>query len=712
VGGSGGASVTVHGRNLGGKGGCTVGARSGHTGCEASEWVSDSAVRCKIGQGAGGTRRGVVTAGERGGSGTEAWSYDAAGGMSRVAVSNVGGSGGASVTVHGRNLGGKGGYTVGARSGHTGCEASEWVSDSAVRCKIGQGAGGTRRGVVTAGERGGSGTEAWSYDAAGGMSRVAVFNVGGSGGASVTVHGRNLGGKGGCTVGARSGHTGCEASEWVSDSAVRCKIGQGAGGTRRGVVTAGERGGSGTEAWSYDAAGGMSRVAVFNVGGSGGASVTVHGRNLGGKGGYTVGARSGHTGCEASEWVSDSAVRCKIGQGAGGTRRGVVTAGERGGSGTEAWSYDAAGGMSRVAVSNVGGSGGALVTVHGRNLGGKGGYTVGARSGHTGCEASEWVSDSAVRCKIGQGAGGTRRGVVTAGERGGSGTEAWSYDAAGGMSRVAVSNVGGSGGASVTVHGRNLGGKGGYTVGARSGHTGCEASEWVSDSAVRCKIGQGAGGTRRGVVTAGERGGSGTEAWSYDAAGGMSRVAVSNVGGSGGASVTVHGRNLGGKGGYTVGARSGHTGCEASEWVSDSAVRCKIGQGAGGTRRGVVTAGERGGSGTEAWSYDAAGGMSRVAVSNVGGSGGASVTVHGRNLGGKGGYTVGARSGHTGCEASEWVSDSAVRCKIGQGAGGTRRGVVTAGERGGSGTEAWSYDAAGGMSRVAVSNVGGQGGHR
>jgi hypothetical protein len=710
VGGSGGASVTLHGMNLGATGGYTVRARAGHTGCEASEWVSDLALMCKIGQGAGGTRQGVVTAGERGGSATEAWSYDAAGGMSRVGGSNVGGSGGASVTVHGRSLGGKGGYTVRARAGHTGCEASEWVSDSAVRCKIGHGAGGTRQGVVTAGERGGSATEAWSYDAAGGMSRVDGSNVGGSGGASVTVHGRSLGGTVGHTVRARARHTGCEASEWVSDSAVRCKIGHGAGGTRQGVVTAGERGGSATEAWSYDRAGGMSRVGGSNVAGSGGASVTVHGRSLGGRGGYTVRARAGHTGCEASEWVSDSAVRCKIGQGAGGTRQGVVTAGERGGSATEAWSYDGAGGMSRVGGSNVGGSGGASVTVHGRSLGGTGGYTVRSRAGHTGCEASEWVSDLAVRCKIGQGAWGTRQGVVTAGERGGSATEAWSYDGAGGMSRVDGSNVGGSGGASVTVHGRSLGGKGGHTVRARAGHTGCEASEWVSDSVVRCKIGQGAGGSRQGVVTAGERGGSATEAWSYDGAGGMSRVDGSNVGGSGGASVTVHGRSLGGRGGYTVRARAGHTGCEASEWVSDSVVRCKIGQGAGGSRQGVVTAGEWGGSATEAWSYDGAGGMHLATGSNVGGSGGASVTVHGRNLGGKGGYTVRARAGHTGCEASEWVSDSAVRCKIGQGAWGTRQGLVTAGERGGSATEAWSYDGAGGMTRVGGSNVGGSGG--
>ena len=84
------------------------------------------------------------------------------------------------------------GYTGRGRGGHTGCEATEWVSETSVRCKVGQGVQGSRRAVVTAGERSGSVTEAWSTDVAG-LSEVQGMNTVGSGGVSVTVQGTRMG---------------------------------------------------------------------------------------------------------------------------------------------------------------------------------------------------------------------------------------------------------------------------------------------------------------------------------------------------------------------------------------------------------------------------------------------------------------------------------------------------------------------------------------
>ena len=332
--------------------------------------------------------------------------------MSVVVGINVVGAGGASMTVHGGSMGGRAGYTLRAREGQTGCEATEWVSDSSVRCMVGQSLGGSRRGVVTAGMQSGSVTDAWSVDGAG-MSVVVGINVVGAGGASMTVHGGSMGGRAGYTLRAREGQTGCEATEWVSDSSVRCMVGQSLGGSRRGVVTAGMQSGSVTDAWSVDGAG-MSVVVGINVVGAGGASMTVHGGSMGGRAGYTLRAREGQTGCEATEWVSDSSVRCMVGQSLGGSRRGVVTAGMQSGSVTDAWSVDGAG-MSVVVGINVVGAGGASMTVHGGSMGGRAGYTLRAREGQTGCEATEWVSDSSVRCMVGQSLGGSRRGVVTAG---------------------------------------------------------------------------------------------------------------------------------------------------------------------------------------------------------------------------------------------------------------------------------------------------------
>jgi hypothetical protein len=93
---------------------------------------------------------------------------------------------------------------------------------------------------------------------------------------------------------AQAGHTGCEATEWASDSWIRCKVSESSGGSWRAVVTVEGRAGSLTEAWSVDVAG-ISEVVGLNVAAvGGGASVTVHGWSMG-KTGYTGRGREGHT---------------------------------------------------------------------------------------------------------------------------------------------------------------------------------------------------------------------------------------------------------------------------------------------------------------------------------------------------------------------------------------------------------------------------------
>ena len=54
--------------------------------------------------------------------------------------------------------------------------------------------------------------------------------------------------------------------------------------------------------------------------------------------------------------------------------------------------------------------------------------------------------------------------------------------------------------------------------------------------------------------------------------------------------------------------------------------------------------------------------------------------------------TIRGRVGHTGCEGTEWESETSVRCMVTDGARGTRRVMMTVGERGGSMTQGWSVD--------------------
>ena len=111
----------------------------------------------------------------------------------------------------------------------------------------------------------------------------------------------------------------------------------------------------------------MSVVDGYNRAGTGSASVTVHGAGMG-LVTYTGRAREGQTGCEATEWESETSVRCLESHGGRGTRRVVMTAGERGGSVTQAWSGDV-GMMSVIDGSNRGGTGSGSVTVHGAGMG-------------------------------------------------------------------------------------------------------------------------------------------------------------------------------------------------------------------------------------------------------------------------------------------------------------------------------------------------------
>ena len=141
---------------------------------------------------------------------------------------------------------------------------------------------------------------------------------------------------------------------------------------------------------------------------------------------------------------------------------------------------------------------------------------------------------------------------------------------------------------------------------------------------------------------------------------------------------------------YTGMVRSGETGCEGTEWESETSVRCLMGHGARGTRRVAMTAGERSGSMSEGYSVDG-GSMSVMRRENRAGTGSASVTVHGSSTG-LTGYTQSMRAGHSACEATHWEAETSVRCQVMHGTQGTRRVLATAGSRSGSVTDVWSVD--------------------
>ena len=140
-----------------------------------------------------------------------------------------------------------------------------------------------------------------------------------------------------------------------------------------------------------------------------------------------------------------------------------------------------------------------------------------------------------------------------------------------------------------------------------------------------------------------------SEGYSVEAAS-MSVMRRGYHGGTGSASMTVHGSSLG-LVGFTAMGRVGETGCEGTEWESETSVRCLVGHGARGTRRVAMTAGDRSGSMSGAYSSDMTG-ASVMSRGNRAGTGSASVTVHGSGLG-LVSLTAMGRMGQTGCEGTE-----------------------------------------------------------
>jgi hypothetical protein len=131
-----------------------------------------------------------MTVGEQAGSMSGAYSVSPSF-LSVMTRGNMPGTGSAPVTVHGASLGFVA-YTGRGRVGQTGCEATDWESETSVRCMVGRGVQGTRRVAMTAGERVGSGSAAYSVDV-GAVSVSRGYNRAGTGSASMTVHGSGMG---------------------------------------------------------------------------------------------------------------------------------------------------------------------------------------------------------------------------------------------------------------------------------------------------------------------------------------------------------------------------------------------------------------------------------------------------------------------------------------------------------------------------------------
>jgi len=171
-----------------------------------------------------------------------------------------------------------------------------------------------------------------------------------------------------------------------------------------------------------------------------------------------------------------------------------------------------------------------------------------------------------------------------------------------------------------------------YTVRGRAGHTGCEGTDWQSETSVRCSIGYVTSvRTIRLMFTVGVRLGSVSNGFSVD----FSLLSVSrrkNSPRTGSVSITLHGVGFG-LALSTARSRIGISSCESTGWESETSMRCLTGpQGESGTQRAVISIGQGAGSRSQGWSADVAC-LSLFIRKNVATVVSTLVTLHGTGMG-------------------------------------------------------------------------------
>jgi len=653
--------------------------------------------------------------------------------------SNRPGTGGLSITLQGHTLG-VASHTSRLRLGSTAEEATFWKSDTTVVARAPTALARSLTARLTAGiQARGSASMAFSIDVPL-ASSLGTTNTAGLG--QLVLNSTSglyterfvlYYGTGFATYASslilRNGQTLAQASHWHSDTQLLTRKPHGIGGSVAIILTVGvsaqsqyammsydlartriHRGGSagfGPDGWEaaeddfsyhYKYFGGHTQrvegenaMLVMNGAATGALQVIIKTAQLA-KHDYSPSMRPGSSAAEVTIWQSDTMCVFMSAAGDNWALPLSATLALQVSTFSTVFTYNDARSLSGNTRGNRAATGAVRISLQGSGFGSAARSTA-VRLAQSGAESTLWTSDTTMTVR-GTGAGSTRatkRVVLTSGElRRASLTDSVSFDRLsllayrppswthlpenGSTRPVWQRNVPATGALHLRVQGSFLGLLD-STARLRWTSTGAEASLWESDTSIRCHVAAGRAATRRVSITAGATLYSHTALLSFDLNGRVSTVKHTNKGATGATSITVVGTSLSSSS-YTGLLRVSSTGAEASSWASDSAVRGLISGGTPASRRVSVTARGSPSSLTAALSY-ACGSVSQARRSNLAGTGSASVTVHGASLG-LVSYTALAREGHTGCEVSEWESETSVRCMAGHAARGSRQLVLTA----------------------------------
>ena len=228
------------------------------------------------------------------------------------------------------------------------------------------------------------------------------------------------------------------------------------------------------------------------------------------------------------------------------------------------------------------------------------------------------------------------------------------------------------------------------TVEGRSRHvSACEATDWLSDSGVTIRVSAALSASRTTVITAGQLSNSISLALSVDQSCVSSSYRANTI--SPGQLVTILGSGFGLRDHSDILALQ-YTDCETTIWLSDSSILAFVATSLSGTRIVSITAGIQASSHTESFSFDACQTMPNLMERlNHPSTGCTSLTLAGSGFANFMGC-IRVRLGHSQAEVSSWISSTAITAQSMYGIETTRRTSVTAGISTASHTAAMSFD--------------------
>jgi hypothetical protein len=615
-----------------------------------------------------GTNGGGGTGGH-GGGGSAIFAYDGGTLLGAIAIAGAGGgSGGMDLGDPGFNLYGPGG-NAGAAGGIGGISGSFMANGggaaTAATGGTGGNAGGTAGGDASAGTvaTGGAGAVLSSHQRGGGGG--GGYAGGGGGGALAEGSDDQFAGGGG---GGGSSYN--DPTNFPSPSS---SIASNGGSSCASYIPiqfcAPTAGGTGSVSVTFGGAVPVvGPISPTSGPTGGGGTLTLHGVDLTGTTGVTVGGNA----CTSVSVVSDTEVTCTLPAGTAGSADVVLTT--PGGSATDSGAYTYVAAPTITSVSPTAGPlDGGLLTINGTNLAGATAITVGGST----CSPVTMPSATQIICTLPAHAAGTVDVSVTT--PGGSVTDsgAYTYQALPTITSVAPSAGPLIGGSTLTITGTDLTNASAVTVGGNA----CTPYTVVSATEITCLLPAGTAGSADVAVTT--PGGSATDPAAYDYLPIPTITSVSPAAGplSGGGTLTIIGTGFTGANALTVGGN----GCTPYTVVSDTEVTCVLPAGTAGSAD--VSVGTPGGSATDpgAYQYLAAPTVTSISPSAGPAKGGNAVTITGDGFTPDSAVTIGGSA----CTSVTVVSTTELTCVVPAGVVGTVDVSVTT--PGGTATLAGAY---------------------